>query len=117
MTSSTEATYHETGPDRILGGFMVGPVTVDTCDPGLTHWAFPPGYNEARIDLFMAIDTDSIILLGGYTSEVQREKNYDKPHCRDPTTTASPSHKASPSPHILEIPEKRLALIIPETIP
>jgi hypothetical protein len=48
----------------------------------------------------MAIDTDLIILLGGYTLEVQREKDYDKPHCRDPTTVDSPFHKASPSPHI-----------------
>jgi len=100
MTSFTEATYHEADPDRILGRFMVAPVAVDTGNPGLSHSAFPPGQDEGRIDLFMAIDTDLIILLGGYTSEVQGEKDYDKPHCRDPTTVDFPFHKASPSPHI-----------------
>jgi hypothetical protein len=54
---------------------MVTPVAIDTCHRGLTHWAFPPRLNEARIALFMAIDTDSIILLGGYTVEVQGEKD------------------------------------------
>jgi hypothetical protein len=76
---------------------MVAPVAIDTGNPGLTHAALPPGQDEARIELFMAIDTDLIILLGGYTSDVQREKDYDKPHCRDPTTAASPFHKALPS--------------------
>jgi hypothetical protein len=100
MAFLTEATYHQASPDRILGGFMVAPVAVDTGNPGLSHSAFPPGQDEARIDLFMAIDTDLIIHLGGYTSEVQGEKDYDKADRRDPTTVDSPFHKASPSPHI-----------------
>jgi hypothetical protein len=54
---------------------MVTAVAIDTCHPGLTHGALPPGQDEARGELFMAIDADLIIFLGGYTVEVQREKD------------------------------------------
>jgi hypothetical protein len=75
MTSSTEATYHQTGSGRILGGFVVAPMAIDTRHPGLAHWAFPPRQDETSVQLFMAINTDSIVLLGGYTVKVQGEKD------------------------------------------
>jgi hypothetical protein len=75
MTSSTDETHHQAGSDRILGRCMVASVAIDTCHPRLTHWALPPGQDEVWTELFMAIDTDSIILLGGYTVEVQGEKD------------------------------------------
>jgi len=117
MTSSTEATYHETGPDRILGGFMVAPVAVNTGNPALSHSALPPGQDEARTALFMAVDTDAIILFGDYTLKCQREKDEDKPYRIKPATVAPAFHKALPSLIFLKLTKKRLALIIPETIP
>jgi hypothetical protein len=47
----------------------------------------------------MATDTDLIILLGGHTFEVQREKGEeeDKSYRADPATAASPFHKALPA--------------------
>lgn len=65
MARLTETADHQARSDRILGRCMVTPVAIDTCHPGLTHWAFLPGRNEARVELLMAIDTDSIVLLGG----------------------------------------------------
>jgi hypothetical protein len=94
MTSLTEATHHQACPDRIISGFVVAPMAFDTGYPCLTHAAFPPGYDEACVHLFMAADTDSIILLGGCMPEVQREDDQDKPYHRDPTIAASLIHTA-----------------------
>ena len=114
MAFLTNATHHQAPPDRILGRCMVAPVAVNTCHPMLSHWAFPPGHDKVRIDPFMATDTDSIILLGRYTLEVQREKDRNKPYRIDPTTTTSPFHKPS-SLIFWEPTEKKFRLIIHET--
>jgi hypothetical protein len=75
VASLTEATHHQASSDSIIGGFVVASVAIDTCHPMLTHRALSPRNDEARVDLFMAPDTDSIILLGGYAVEVQTEKD------------------------------------------
>lgn len=96
VASLTETAHHEASPGRILGRLVVAPVAVNACHPVPSHRAFPPGYDEVRLNLFVATDTGSIILLGGNSLEVQGENDQDKPYRIDPTTVASAFHKALP---------------------
>jgi hypothetical protein len=101
VTSFAEASHHEACSDCILGGLMVAPMAIDTCDSGLAHGAFPPGPYEPGVGLLMATDADSVILLGGNAWVVQREKGQEKCCGGEPTAVTSPFHRA-PFPVVFE---------------